>query len=557
MLATIKAKVVAASCAVLAACAGTGAAGLWVTTALTETLHRSADAARLLRSHMQADMMHDALRGDVLSLLHSDDAGMAIPLEEARKDMAEHQESFRGAIQESRRLAAHPEVRQALADLNGPLDEYIAAASRIAEVQAHDPARAKAAYAELMARFKALEGAMSKASDAIEATTAAGPSHTDPSGDPQDGGASRRGLKASTCRVDSQLSIRFVGSTDAGAFALSDELKTLVAEVAAAYFAKNRVPPSEIRTVISGIATSLGSVGASPPSIVIPEDNTPKLTSAQIRKSISRDALISFEDNKPYKTLRRHLAAKGLTPEQYREKWALPADYPMAAPSYSEARAQMARSIGLGGRISAGANPPSAAEAAPLPAAASEPVNVASGEPIQVTEAKVSSTAMRSGLEPAGQSTASPTASVGKLTSAQIERSITPEALTSFEDGKPYKQLKRHLTARGMTPDEYRAKWGLPSDYPMVAANLSAARSAVAISSGFGKKAAVVDAPPVVAAPAPAASSVEPAHEPVQAATIEVSKAGWPFGEPAATTKPARARIPGRLSLFRKRPESA
>jgi predicted transcriptional regulator len=58
---------------------------------------------------------------------------------------------------------------------------------------------------------------------------------------------------------------------------------------------------------------------------------------------------------------------------------------------------------------------------------------------------------------------------------AAVQRSITPEALISFEDGKPYKRLRRHLAARGLTPDQYRKKWGLPDDYPLVAANYSEA----------------------------------------------------------------------------------
>ena len=68
----------------------------------------------------------------------------------------------------------------------------------------------------------------------------------------------------------------------------------------------------------------------------------------QIGKSIAHDALISFEDNRPYKTLRRHLATRGLTPEDYRAKWGLPDDYPMISAAYSAKRSQLARSIGLG-----------------------------------------------------------------------------------------------------------------------------------------------------------------------------------------------------------------
>ncbi len=70
-----------------------------------------------------------------------------------------------------------------------------------------------------------------------------------------------------------------------------------------------------------------------------------------MRKSITPETLISFEDGRPYKTLKRHLAGRGLTPEQYRQKWGLPADYPMVSPNYSAARSQMAKSLGLGRKV--------------------------------------------------------------------------------------------------------------------------------------------------------------------------------------------------------------
>lgn len=73
---------------------------------------------------------------------------------------------------------------------------------------------------------------------------------------------------------------------------------------------------------------------------------TPAVT---VRKSLaSKDHIISLIDGKPYKTLRRHLSTHGLTPEQYRERYKLKADYPMVAESYSEARREMAKKIGLG-----------------------------------------------------------------------------------------------------------------------------------------------------------------------------------------------------------------
>jgi predicted transcriptional regulator len=68
-----------------------------------------------------------------------------------------------------------------------------------------------------------------------------------------------------------------------------------------------------------------------------------------------------------------------------------------------------------------------------------------------------------------------------------INRSITPDLIYCLENGKGYRMLKRHLwTAYGMTPDQYRQKWGLPADYPMVAPGYSVVRSALAISAGLG-----------------------------------------------------------------------
>jgi predicted transcriptional regulator len=81
-----------------------------------------------------------------------------------------------------------------------------------------------------------------------------------------------------------------------------------------------------------------------------------------------------------------------------------------------------------------------------------------------------------------------PVAAEPLVPAVSVKRSITPDYLISLEDGKSYKTLKRHLTAHGLTPYTYRAKWGLPSDYPMVAPNYSKARSELAMSIDFGKK---------------------------------------------------------------------
>lgn len=72
------------------------------------------------------------------------------------------------------------------------------------------------------------------------------------------------------------------------------------------------------------------------------------LTPKEMKDSITAEYLISFEDGKSYRTLKRHLAKHGLTPAQYRAKWGLPDNYPMVAPAYSLRRSEMAKSIGLG-----------------------------------------------------------------------------------------------------------------------------------------------------------------------------------------------------------------
>ena len=78
-----------------------------------------------------------------------------------------------------------------------------------------------------------------------------------------------------------------------------------------------------------------------------------------------------------------------------------------------------------------------------------------------------------------------------------IKKSVTPDFIICLDDGKKFKSLKRHLTQLGMTPAEYRAKWGLPENYPMVAPNYSATRSSLAKSNGLGRK---PEAKPTVAA---------------------------------------------------------
>ena len=119
----------------------------------------------------------------------------------------------------------------------------------------------------------------------------------------------------------------------------------LATDIVAAYVSNNSVPASELPALISGIHAAIAGLGS---SAVSPEPKAEKLTPGQIRKSITHDALISFEDAKPYKTLKRHPTKLGITPDEYRSKWGLPRDYPLVAASYSETRSALAKSLGLG-----------------------------------------------------------------------------------------------------------------------------------------------------------------------------------------------------------------
>ena len=119
----------------------------------------------------------------------------------------------------------------------------------------------------------------------------------------------------------------------------------LTTDIVAAYVSNNSVPVAELPTLLSGVRAALAGLGAPSASA---EPKAEKLTAAQIRKSVTPDALISFLDGKPYKTLKRHLTANGCNPHSYRARYGLPADYPMVAVSYAEHRSALAKAIHLG-----------------------------------------------------------------------------------------------------------------------------------------------------------------------------------------------------------------
>ena len=157
-------------------------------------------------------------------------------------------------------------------------------------------------------------------------------------------------------------------------------LVELTVGVVSAYVSNNPVPVQELGNLIASVysAISSGSKGAAASKTAL-EDVKPSASS--VKRSIGRDGLISFIDGKSYKTLKRHLTGHGMTPAQYREKFGLPADYPLVAPSYSERRAALAKSIGLGQAI--GSAPKGAPAEQPKAGKAAEAKGTAERKPAE------------------------------------------------------------------------------------------------------------------------------------------------------------------------------
>ena len=118
----------------------------------------------------------------------------------------------------------------------------------------------------------------------------------------------------------------------------------LAAEMVAAFVSNNSVPTSELPALIHAVHSAVERLIKGPESA--PPQVEAKAPAVPIRKSITPDFLICLDDGKRFKSLRRHLAGLGLTPEQYREKWNLPSDYPMVAPNYAAQRSALAKKIG-------------------------------------------------------------------------------------------------------------------------------------------------------------------------------------------------------------------
>jgi predicted transcriptional regulator len=118
----------------------------------------------------------------------------------------------------------------------------------------------------------------------------------------------------------------------------------LAADIVSAFVSNNSVPVTELPGLIGNVHAALQNVGEP----ALKQDDAKPTPAVSVRKSVTPDYLISLEDGKQYKSLKRHLGKLGLTPEAYRERWGLPRDYPMVAPNYAAKRSELAKSMGLG-----------------------------------------------------------------------------------------------------------------------------------------------------------------------------------------------------------------
>lgn len=119
----------------------------------------------------------------------------------------------------------------------------------------------------------------------------------------------------------------------------------LAAEIVSAYVSNNTIQASDVPALVGNVYNALSNVGG----VVTVTSSEPLKPAVNPKKSITNDYIICLEDGKKFKSLKRHLRTMyNLSPEQYRDKWSLPADYPMVAPSYAEARSRLAKEMGLG-----------------------------------------------------------------------------------------------------------------------------------------------------------------------------------------------------------------
>ncbi len=124
-----------------------------------------------------------------------------------------------------------------------------------------------------------------------------------------------------------------------------DEIVQLTADIVSAYVANNKIGTNELSKLIEEVHLALVRA----PAAATEPEQKPLVPAVPIRKSVTPDYIVSLEDGRKFKSLKRHLQGSyGMTPDEYRSKWGLPRDYPMVAPNYAKARSDLAKRMGLG-----------------------------------------------------------------------------------------------------------------------------------------------------------------------------------------------------------------
>ena len=142
-------------------------------------------------------------------------------------------------------------------------------------------------------------------------------------------------------------------------------LAELTADIVSAYVSKNAVRSNDLPLLISEVHAALAGLRSEPKAAEPVEAPKPAVP---VKKSITPDFLISLENGQKFRSLKRHLMTSyGMTPDDYRAKWGLPADYPMVAPNYAAQRSELAKSLGLGRKADGDGEAPAEPEIAPEP----------------------------------------------------------------------------------------------------------------------------------------------------------------------------------------------
>ncbi len=124
-----------------------------------------------------------------------------------------------------------------------------------------------------------------------------------------------------------------------------DDLVQLTADIVSAYVTNNSVDAGQLSKLIEEVHLALVRA----PAAAAEPEQKPLVPAVAIRKSVTPDYIVSLEDGRKFKSLKRHLQGTyGMTPDEYRAKWGLPRDYPMVAPNYAKARSDLAKRMGLG-----------------------------------------------------------------------------------------------------------------------------------------------------------------------------------------------------------------